>query len=129
MFCGCLCQGLFTAPTLQPAAITVVMMSCTDHSNPSLQALCLETLLLLVCTKPVEPSIDHNVVLFENVSMSFHCHWRPHTATVVTPFRVRRTHQLLCQCFAPTELNVAGVLFCLALAFPCLFRKGYMCHG
>jgi hypothetical protein len=31
--------------------------------------MCLETMLILLCTRPREAAVDHNVILFENVSV------------------------------------------------------------
>jgi hypothetical protein len=34
---------------------------------PRWQAMCLETMLILLCTRPREAAVDHNIILFENV--------------------------------------------------------------
>ena len=60
---SCSEQGLFSAPTLQPAAVTVVMMSCVEKSNPSLQVglACLpySSLLLVICCDGHDEGLAH----------------------------------------------------------------------
>ena len=60
-------QGQYTAPTLHPAALSVIMTACVENTTPHLQALCLGTFLKLVCTPPRDAVFDHHGILLENV--------------------------------------------------------------